>query len=131
MTRYDAVVIGAGQAGPSVAFAYAAQGRRVAVVEMAEPGGTCLNHGCRPTKALRASAVVAHSARRSEEFGAKVRIKGDRAAACLDAPTGFEDHVAQAKLPGRAVDEIQDNGEAHCQDDGVAYPPAGLGEGDA
>ncbi len=72
MVQYDAVVIGAGQAGPSVAFAYAAQGKRVAVVEMAEPGGTCLNHGCRPTKALRASATVAHSARRAAEFGVHV-----------------------------------------------------------
>jgi len=72
VTRYDAVVIGAGQAGPSVAFSYAAQGRHVAVVEMAEPGGTCLNHGCRPTKALRASAVVAHSARRAADFGVHV-----------------------------------------------------------
>jgi len=72
VTRYDAVVIGAGQAGPSVAFTYAGQGKRVAVVEMAEPGGTCLNHGCRPTKALRASAVVAHSARRAAEFGVHV-----------------------------------------------------------
>ncbi|SER08760.1 mercuric reductase [Microlunatus flavus] len=72
MTRYDAVVIGAGQAGPSVAFSQAAQGRRVAIVEMAEPGGTCLNHGCRPTKALRASAVVAHSARRAADFGVHV-----------------------------------------------------------
>ena len=72
MVQYDAVVIGAGQAGPSVAFTYAGQGRRVAVVEMAEPGGTCLNHGCRPTKALRASATVAHSARRAAEFGVHV-----------------------------------------------------------
>ncbi len=72
MTQYDAVVIGAGQAGPSVAFSYAAQGKRVAVVEMAQPGGTCLNHGCRPTKALRASAVVAHSARRAADFGVHV-----------------------------------------------------------
>ena len=72
MVQYDAVVIGAGQAGPSVAFTYAGQGRRVAVVEMAEPGGTCLNHGCRPTKALRASAMVAHSARRAAEFGVHV-----------------------------------------------------------
>jgi pyruvate/2-oxoglutarate dehydrogenase complex dihydrolipoamide dehydrogenase (E3) component len=70
--RFDAVVIGAGQAGPSVAFAQAAEGRRVAVVEMAQPGGTCLNHGCRPTKALRASAVVAHSARRAADFGVHV-----------------------------------------------------------
>ncbi|GAB2583860.1 mercuric reductase [Microlunatus antarcticus] len=72
MVQYDAVVIGAGQAGPSVAFSYAAQGKRVAVVEMAQPGGTCLNHGCRPTKALRASATVAHSARRAAEFGVHV-----------------------------------------------------------
>ena len=72
MVQYDAVVIGAGQAGPSVAFSYAGQGKRVAVVEMAEPGGTCLNHGCRPTKALRASAVVAHSARRAADFGVHV-----------------------------------------------------------
>jgi pyruvate/2-oxoglutarate dehydrogenase complex dihydrolipoamide dehydrogenase (E3) component len=72
MTRYDAIVIGAGQAGPSLAFAFAGQGRRVAVVEMAQAGGTCLNHGCRPTKALRASAVVAHSARRAAEFGVHV-----------------------------------------------------------
>lgn len=72
MVQYDAVVIGAGQAGPSVAFTYAAQGKRVAVVEMAQPGGTCLNHGCRPTKALRASATVAHSARRAAEFGVHV-----------------------------------------------------------
>ena len=72
MVQYDAVVIGAGQAGPSVASTYASQGKRVAVVEMAQPGGTCLNHGCRPTKALRASAVVAHSARRAAEFGVHV-----------------------------------------------------------
>jgi pyruvate/2-oxoglutarate dehydrogenase complex dihydrolipoamide dehydrogenase (E3) component len=72
VTQYDAVVIGAGQSGPSVAFTYAGQGKRVAVVEMAQPGGTCLNHGCRPTKALRASAVVAHSARRAAEFGVHV-----------------------------------------------------------
>lgn len=72
MVQYDAVMIGAGQSGPSVAFAQAALGRHVAVVEMAQPGGTCLNHGCRPTKALRASATVAHSARRAAEFGVHV-----------------------------------------------------------
>ena len=69
MAQYDAVVIGAGQAGPGVAGKLAADGKKVAVVEMAQVGGTCLNHGCRPTKALRASAVVAHSARRAADFG--------------------------------------------------------------
>ena len=67
-TSYEAIVIGAGQAGPGVAAAVAAHGR-VALVEMDRVGGTCLNHGCKPTKALRASAIVAHRARRAAEYG--------------------------------------------------------------
>lgn len=69
MGQYDAIVIGAGQAGPSVAAALAAEGDHVLLVEMDRVGGTCLNHGCRPTKALRASAVVAHQARRAAAYG--------------------------------------------------------------
>lgn len=69
MTEYDAIVIGAGQAGPGVASALAAEGKRVALIEMDRVGGTCLNHGCKPTKALRASAVVAHQARRAAAYG--------------------------------------------------------------
>lgn len=65
---FEAIVIGAGQAGPGVAAALAAHGR-VALVEMDRVGGTCLNHGCKPTKTLRASAVVAHQARRASEYG--------------------------------------------------------------
>ncbi|HSK95196.1 MAG TPA: FAD-dependent oxidoreductase, partial [Euzebyales bacterium] len=65
MTRYDAIVMGAGQAGPGVAAAVAADGGRVALTEVDRLGGTCLNHGCRPTKALRASARIAHLARRA------------------------------------------------------------------
>ena len=65
MSEYDAIVIGAGQAGPGVAAALAGDGQRTLVVEMEQVGGTCLNHGCRPTKALRASAVIAHQARRA------------------------------------------------------------------
>ncbi len=69
MTSYDAIVVGAGQAGPGMAAALAGEGKRVAMIEMDRVGGTCLNHGCRPTKALRASAVVAHQARRATEYG--------------------------------------------------------------
>ncbi len=69
MTNYDAIVIGAGQAGPGVAGDLASRGQRVALVEMEQVGGTCLNHGCRPTKALRATATVAHQARRAAEYG--------------------------------------------------------------
>ena len=71
MTRYDAIVMGAGQAGPGVAAAVAADGGRVALTEVDRLGGTCLNHGCRPTKALRASARIAHLARRAGEYGVR------------------------------------------------------------
>jgi pyruvate/2-oxoglutarate dehydrogenase complex dihydrolipoamide dehydrogenase (E3) component len=67
--RYDAIVMGAGQAGPGMAAAVVADGGRVALTEIDQPGGTCLNHGCRPTKALRASARIAHLARRAGEYG--------------------------------------------------------------
>ena len=69
MTSYDAIVIGAGQAGPGVASALVDEGKRVAMIEMERAGGTCLNHGCKPTKALRASATVAHTARRAATYG--------------------------------------------------------------
>lgn len=69
MTHYDAIVIGAGQAGPGVAGALAGDGQRTLLVELDRVGGTCLNHGCRPTKALRASAVVAHTARHAAAYG--------------------------------------------------------------
>ncbi len=69
VTRYDAIVMGAGQAGPGVAAAVAADGGRVALTEVDRVGGTCLNHGCRPTKALRASARIAHLARRAGDYG--------------------------------------------------------------
>ena len=71
MTDFDAIVIGAGQAGPGVASSLAGEGKSVALIEMAQPGGTCLNHGCKPTKALRASAVVAHQARRAAAYGVR------------------------------------------------------------
>lgn len=71
-TTHDAVVIGAGQAGPGMAMYLASQGKRVALVERGEIGGTCLNTGCRPTKAMRASARVAHLAREAGAYGIDV-----------------------------------------------------------
>jgi pyruvate/2-oxoglutarate dehydrogenase complex dihydrolipoamide dehydrogenase (E3) component len=67
--KYDAIIIGAGQAGPPLAKAFAKQGQRVAVIEGDRLGGTCLNYGCLPTKALRASATTAHTVRRAKEYG--------------------------------------------------------------
>ncbi len=66
---YDAIVIGSGQAGPFLAGRLTEAGMRVAVVERHLFGGTCVNTGCIPTKALVASAYAAHMARRSRDFG--------------------------------------------------------------
>jgi pyruvate/2-oxoglutarate dehydrogenase complex dihydrolipoamide dehydrogenase (E3) component len=66
---YDAIVIGAGQAGPSLAVRLAGAGRKVALVERHLFGGTCVNTGCTPTKAMVASAHAAHLARRGRDFG--------------------------------------------------------------
>ena len=68
-TAYDAIVVGAGQAGPSLAGRLTAAGMRVALVERHLFGGTCVNTGCMPTKALVASAEVAHLARRGSDYG--------------------------------------------------------------
>jgi hypothetical protein len=67
--NFDAIVIGAGQAGPALAGRLTAAGMQVALVERKLVGGTCVNTGCMPTKTLIASARVAHLARRGPEFG--------------------------------------------------------------
>jgi pyruvate/2-oxoglutarate dehydrogenase complex dihydrolipoamide dehydrogenase (E3) component len=72
--KYDAIVIGTGQAGPSLAVRLAKAGQRVAIVERQSVGGTCVNTGCIPTKTLVASAYAAHLAYRSGDFG--VRLPG-------------------------------------------------------
>src|SRR5215475_10558971 len=68
-THFDAIIVGAGQAGPSLAGRLTAAGQRVAIVERKLFGGTCVNNGCIPSKTLVASAHVAHMARRGAEFG--------------------------------------------------------------
>jgi pyruvate/2-oxoglutarate dehydrogenase complex dihydrolipoamide dehydrogenase (E3) component len=67
--RFDAVVVGAGQAGPALAARLGESGRKVAVIERKLVGGTCVNTGCIPTKSMVASAYVAHMARRAAEYG--------------------------------------------------------------
>lgn len=66
---FDAIVVGAGQAGPSLAVRLAKAGRKVAIVERHLFGGTCVNTGCTPTKAMVANAHAAHLARRGSDFG--------------------------------------------------------------
>ena len=70
--RYDAIIIGTGQAGPSLARRLSSAGMSVAVIERHLFGGTCVNTGCTPTKAMVASAYAAHVARRASDYGVAV-----------------------------------------------------------
>ena len=74
--QFDAVVIGTGQAGPSLAARLSGAGMSVAVVERDRFGGTCVNTGCTPTKTMVASARAPYVARRAAEFGVNVNGPG-------------------------------------------------------
>lgn len=69
---FDSIVVGGGQAGPSLAARLATSGMKVALVERHHLGGTCVNTGCMPTKALVASAYAAHLARRAADYGVMI-----------------------------------------------------------
>src|SRR5829696_1018078 len=87
--RFDAIIIGAGQAGPSLAGRLTGAGMTVALIERKLFGGTCVNTGCTPTKTLVASAYAAHLARRRSEYGvvldAPIKIDMARVKARADA----------------------------------------------
>ena len=72
MQTFDAIIIGAGQAGPALAARLTAAGQTVAFVERHLFGGTCVNTGCTPTKAMIASAYAAHIARRANDYGVSI-----------------------------------------------------------
>jgi len=99
---FDAIIIGAGQAGPSLAGRLDAAGLRVAIIERHLVGGTCVNTGCKPTKTLVASAHAAHVARRGSDYGfasGEVNVDMARVAArarkvILDSRKGNEDWLA-------------------------------------
>jgi pyruvate/2-oxoglutarate dehydrogenase complex dihydrolipoamide dehydrogenase (E3) component len=98
VNRFDAIIVGAGQAGPSLAGRLTQAGQSVALVERHLFGGTCVNTGCMPTKTLVASAYAAHLARRGGDFGVisdgiridmpRVKARADKVA--TDARTGVE-----------------------------------------
>lgn len=89
MTHFDAIIIGAGQAGPPLAGRLTGAGMTVAFVERRLFGGTCVNTGCTPTKTLVASAYAAHLARRGADFGVvldgPVKVDMARVKARVDA----------------------------------------------
>ncbi len=70
--KFDAIIIGTGQSGPSLAARMTREGMKTAIIERKLFGGTCVNVGCIPTKTLVASARAAHMARRGAEFGVAI-----------------------------------------------------------
>jgi pyruvate/2-oxoglutarate dehydrogenase complex dihydrolipoamide dehydrogenase (E3) component len=75
MKKFDAIIVGTGQAGPALAARLSGAGQKVAVIERDKFGGTCVNDGCTPTKTLIASAYAAHLAARAGEYGVKLSGK--------------------------------------------------------
>src|SRR5215471_6452912 len=71
MSKYDAIVIGSGQAGNPLCQKLADHGWTVALIEKENLGGTCVNTGCTPTKTMVASAQVAHYARNADRWGVR------------------------------------------------------------
>ena len=110
MQAWDALVVGSGQAGVPLAVALARAGRRTAVVERADVGGTCINVGCTPTKTLVASARVAFLARRAANYGIEVEPPRPRWAAVRDREQAV---VAQFRA----------GGERRLRDAGVTLLP--------
>ncbi len=107
---FDAIIIGAGQAGPSLAEALTGAGMKVALIERKYFGGTCVNTGCMPTKALVASAYAAHLARRAAEYGVSIEgcigidmpaVKARKQQVTMNARQGVESWLR--KMPGCTV----------------------------
>jgi pyruvate/2-oxoglutarate dehydrogenase complex dihydrolipoamide dehydrogenase (E3) component len=106
---YDAIIIGTGQAGPPLARRLSSAGVSVAIVERHRFGGTCVNTGCIPTKAMVASAYIAHAARRAREFG--VTVDGD-VHVDMKSVKARKDAIAERS---RAGVEKMLRGLPHCQ----------------
>jgi pyruvate/2-oxoglutarate dehydrogenase complex dihydrolipoamide dehydrogenase (E3) component len=101
-TSYDAIIIGTGQAGPSLASRLARSGMKIAIIERKLFGGTCVNTGCIPTKTLVASAYAAHLARRAADYGVDItgavnvdmkRVKARKDAVSGKSRTGVEESL--------------------------------------
>lgn len=135
-TEFDTIVIGGGQAGPALATKLDAAGERVAVFQDGPFGGTCLNDGCRPTKALRASALAAHTARTAAKHGVHVGEVVvdvgqaiDRKDALIDGwrdSSGgfFEDHdsISYVSARARLVGKDGNNYRVEFRNDSAAPP---------
>lgn len=105
--EFDAIIIGAGQAGPSLAGRLTGAGMRVALVERKYVGGTCVNSGCMPTKTLIASARAVHMARRGAEFGVRTgEVRFDMAVAAARARKVIEDARCRSEAGLKAMEGL-------------------------
>jgi pyruvate/2-oxoglutarate dehydrogenase complex dihydrolipoamide dehydrogenase (E3) component len=104
MEQFDALIIGAGQAGPALAGRLSAAGQRVAIIERHLIGGTCVNTGCMPTKTLVASAYAAHLVGRAGDYGVELgapprvdmrKVQQRAATVTLNARQGLEQWLGQ------------------------------------
>jgi len=112
---FDAIVVGAGQAGPAIAARCSKEGLRTAVIERGHFGGTCVNVGCVPTKTLVASARAIHQARRGAEFGFEagdIRVDMARIKARKDGIVGQSRSAVEAWMRGLKQAEVI-VGDAH------------------
>jgi pyruvate/2-oxoglutarate dehydrogenase complex dihydrolipoamide dehydrogenase (E3) component len=104
MRHFDAIIIGTGQAGPSLAARFSDAGKTVAIIERHKFGGTCVNTGCIPTKTMVASAYAVHIARRGGEYGftlnGDVRVDMKRVKARKDAVSGRSNKGVEDWLRG-------------------------------
>jgi pyruvate/2-oxoglutarate dehydrogenase complex dihydrolipoamide dehydrogenase (E3) component len=96
--RYDAIVIGAGQAGPSLAARFSGAGKSVAIIERDLFGGTCVNSGCTPTKTLIASARIAYDTRRAHSYG--IELPTDSVAVNMRAVQARKKRIVGASRAG-------------------------------
>ena len=101
--KFDAIIIGAGQAGPFLAARLTDAGQTVALIERKLVGGTCVNYGCIPTKTLVASAHSAHMARRGADYGigtGEITVDMARVKARKDKVSGDDRHKVESWLAG-------------------------------
>jgi pyruvate/2-oxoglutarate dehydrogenase complex dihydrolipoamide dehydrogenase (E3) component len=136
--RYDAIVIGAGQAGGPLSTAFAGSARKTAIIEQDKVGGTCINFGCTPTKTMVASARVAYLARRAPDFGVHVgdvrvdmrEVRARKQSVVDSFRSSSERHLQDAKgldlIRGRARFTGPHTLEVRLQDGSTRQLEAGL-----
>src|SRR5947199_5963151 len=104
-THYDAIVIGAGQAGGPLSTTLARAGWKTALIERVHVGGTCINYGCTPTKTMVASGRVAYLARRAKDYGVSIgkvememgRVRERKRAIVRDFREGSERRIRETR----------------------------------